>query len=140
MTSFNVIILAGHLTRDPETRYTQNGTAIADTGIAVNRVWKTDSGEKREEAMFIDLAFWGRQAEVAAEYLRKGSPVLIEGELRLDTWDDKQTGQKRSRHRVTVKTMQMLGGKTEGSQHPSTGQQSPPRSAPSPQRPRDPDG
>src|SRR5213596_211651 len=109
MASFNKVILLGNLTRDPEVRYTPKGSAVCDLGIAVNRVYTTDSGEKREEATFVDVTFWGRTAEVAGEYLKKGRPVFIEGRLQLDTWDDKQSGQKRSKLKVIGETMQMLG-------------------------------
>jgi single stranded DNA-binding protein (ssb) len=111
MASFNKVILLGNLTRDPEVRYTPKGSAVADLGIAVNRQYTLDSGEKREEVTFIDVTFWGRTAEVAGEYLKKGRPVFIEGRLQLDTWDDKQSGQKRSKLKVIGETMQMLGSR-----------------------------
>ncbi len=103
-------MLMGNLTRDPEIKYTPKGTAVADISLAVNRVYSTDTGEKREETTFVDVELWGRQAEVAGEYLKKGSPACIEGRLKLETWDDKQTGQKRSRIRVVGETLQLLGG------------------------------
>ena len=108
MASFNKVILLGNLTRDPEVRYTPKGSAVCDLGIAVNRVYTTDSGEKREEATFVDVTLWGRTAEIAGEYLKKGRPVFIEGRLQLDSWDDKQTGQKRSKLKVIGETMQLL--------------------------------
>ena len=111
MASFNKVILLGNLTRDPEVRYTPKGSAVADLGIAVNRQYTLESGEKREEVTFVDVTFWGRTAEVAGEYLKKGRPVFIEGRLQLDTWDDKQSGQKRSRLKVIGETMQMLGAR-----------------------------
>src|SRR6266571_4205986 len=114
MASFNKVILLGNLTRDPEVRYTPKGSAVCDLGIAVNRVYTTDSGEKREEVTFVDVTFWGRTAEVAGEYLKKGRPVFIEGRLQLDTWDDKQSGQKRSKLKVIGETMQLIGGRTAG--------------------------
>src|SRR6266702_4986631 len=114
MASFNKVILLGNLTRDPEVRYTPKGSAVCDLGVAVNRVYTTDSGEKREEATFVDVTFWGRTAEVAGEYLKKGRPVFIEGRLQLDTWDDKQSGQKRSKLKVIGETMQMLGSPRGG--------------------------
>ncbi len=104
----------GNLTRDPEIKYTPKGTAVADLALAVNRVYSTDQGERREETTFVDVELWGRQAEIAGEYLKKGRPVYIEGRLKLDTWDDKQTGQKRSKMRVVGETLQLLGGR-EGS-------------------------
>jgi single-strand DNA-binding protein len=114
MASFNKVILLGNLTRDPEVRYTPKGSAVADLGIAVNRQYTLENGEKREEVTFVDVTFWGRTAEVAGEYLKKGRPVFIEGRLQLDTWDDKQSGQKRSRLKVIGETMQMLGSRGGG--------------------------
>ncbi len=114
MASFNKVLLLGNLTRDPEVRYTPKGSAVCDLGIAVNRVYTTDSGEKREEATFVDVTLWGRTAEVAGEYLKKGRPVFIEGRLQLDSWDDKQTGQKRSKLKVIGEGMQLLGGGRPG--------------------------
>jgi single-strand DNA-binding protein len=111
MASFNKVLLLGNLTRDPEVRYTPKGSAVADLGIAVNRQYTLDSGEKREEVTFVDVTFWGRTAEVAGEYLKKGRPVFIEGRLQLDTWDDKQSGQKRSKLKVIGEMMQMLGSR-----------------------------
>ena len=112
--SFNKVFLLGNLTRDPEVRYTPKGSAVADLGIAVNRVYTLDSGEKREEVTFVDVTLWARLAEIAGEYLKKGRPVFIEGRLQLDSWDDKQTGQKRSRLRVIGETMQLLGSRQGG--------------------------
>jgi single-strand DNA-binding protein len=109
MASFNKVILLGNLTRDPEVRYTPKGTAVTDLGLAVNRTYTADNGEKREEVTFVDVTFWGRTAEVAGEYLKKGRPVFVEGRLQLDTWDDKQSGQKRSKLKVIGENMQMLG-------------------------------
>src|ERR1041385_4282360 len=109
MASFNKVILLGNLTRDPEVRYTPKGSAVCDLGLAVNRVYTLDSGEKREEVTYVDVVLWARLAEIAGEYLKKGRPVFIEGRLQLDTWDDKQSGQKRSKLRVIGENMQMLG-------------------------------
>src|SRR5881398_2306192 len=114
MASFNKVILLGNLTRDPEVRYTPKGSAVADLGIAVNRQYTFENGEKREEVTFVDVTFWGRTAEVAGVYLKKGRPVFIEGRLQLDTWDDKQSGQKRSKLKVIGETMQMLGSPRSG--------------------------
>ena len=100
MASFNKVILLGNLTRDPEVRYTPKGSAVCDLGIAVNRVYTTEGGERREEVTFVDVVLWARLAEIAGEYLRKGRPVFIEGRLQMDSWDDKQTGQKRTKLRV----------------------------------------
>jgi single-strand DNA-binding protein len=114
MASFNKVILLGNLTRDPEVRYTPKGSAVCDLGIAVNRVYTTDSGEKREEVTFVEVVLWARLAEIAGEYLKKGRPVFIEGRLQMDSWDDKQTGQKRTRLRVVGESMQLLGGRPGG--------------------------
>jgi single-strand DNA-binding protein len=114
MASFNKVILLGNLTRDPEVRYTPKGSAVCDLGIAINRSYTLDSGEKREEVTYVDVVLWARLAEIAGEYLKKGRPVFIEGRLQLDTWDDKQSGQKRSKLRVIGETMQLLGGRPPG--------------------------
>src|SRR3954452_21202024 len=114
MASFNKVILLGNLTRDPEVRYTPKGSAVCDLGIAINRSYTLDSGEKREEVTFVDVVLWARLAEIAGEYLKKGRPVFIEGRLQLDTWDDKQSGQKRSKLRVIGETMQLLGSRPAG--------------------------
>jgi single-strand DNA-binding protein len=114
MASFNKVILLGNLTRDPEVRYTPKGSAVCDLGIAVNRVYTTEGGEKREEVTFVDVVLWARLAEIAGEYLRKGRPVFIEGRLQMDSWDDKQTGQKRTKLRVVGESMQLLGGRPGG--------------------------
>src|SRR5882762_9813466 len=119
MASYNKVFLLGNLTRDPEVRYTPKGSAVADLGIAVNRQYTLDTGEKREEVTFVDVTFWGRTAEVAGEYLKKGRPVFIEGRLQLDTWDDKQSGQKRSKLKVIGETMQMLGSPRGGGGAPA---------------------
>jgi single-strand DNA-binding protein len=141
MANLNRVLLIGNLTRDPEVRYTPKGTAVADIGIAINRIYSGDDGEKKEETTFVDVTLWGRQAEVAQEYLKKGRQVFIEGRLQLDTWDDKQTGQKRSRLRVVAENMQMLGSRGDsepGSTAPGTQRRTAP---PPPQRqaPKDPD-
>jgi single-strand DNA-binding protein len=116
MASFNKVMLLGNLTRDPEVKYTPKGSAVADIGLAVNRTYTTDGGEKREETTFVDVTMWGRQAEIAGEYLKKGRPLFVEGRLQLDTWDDKQTGQKRSKLRVVCENFQMLGSRDGGSE------------------------
>src|SRR5246500_2037388 len=114
MASFNKVILLGNLTRDPEVRYTPKGSAVCDLGLAVNRNYTLESGEKREEVTFVDVVLWSRLAEIAGEYLRKGRPVFIEGRLQMDSWDDKQTGQKRTKLRVVSESMQLLGGRPGG--------------------------
>ena len=114
MASFNKVILVGNLTRDPELRYTPKGLAIAKVGLAVNRNWTSETGEKKEEVTFVDVDIFGRTAENVAQYMRKGRPILIEGRLRLDQWDDKQTGQKRSKLGVVGEVVQFLGSPTGG--------------------------
>lgn len=114
MASFNKVILVGNLTRDPEVRYTPKGSAVCDLGLAVNRQYSLEGGEKREEVTFVDVVLWARLAEIAGEYLKKGRPVLIEGRLQLDSWDDKQSGQKRTKLRVVGETMQLLGSRQGG--------------------------
>src|SRR4030088_1493884 len=114
MANLNRVLLIGNLTRDPEIRYTPKGTAVADIGLAVNRVFTGEDGEKREEVTFVDVVLWSRLAEIAEQYLKKGRPVFIEGRLQLDSWDDKQTGQKRSKLRVIGENMQMLGSRQGG--------------------------
>lgn len=146
MASFNKVILLGNLTRDPEVRYTPKGTAVTDLGLAVNRTYTADNGEKREEVTFVDVTFWGRTAEVAGEYLKKGRPVFVEGRLQLDSWDDKQSGQKRTKLKVIGENMQMLGaprggGSGGGDEESSGGSRSsrpaPPPKASSPSQPDD---
>lgn len=116
MPSFNKVILAGNLTRDPELRYTPKGTAVAKIALAINRTWKDESGQQKEEVTFVDVDAFGRQAEVISQYLKKGRPILVEGRLKLDQWDDKQTNQKRSRLGVVLESFQFLdsGGTREG--------------------------
>ncbi|MBX3744307.1 MAG: single-stranded DNA-binding protein [Verrucomicrobiae bacterium] len=114
MASFNKVILLGNLTRDPELRFTPKGQAVARIGLAVNRSYKTESGESREEVTFIDVDAWGKQAELIGQYLRKGSPLFVEGRLKLDQWDDKNTGQKVSKLRVVMEGFQFVGGPRSG--------------------------
>lgn len=110
---FNKIILVGNLTRDIELKYAQGGSAIANTAIATSRKF-TVNGEKKEETCFVDITFFGRSGEVANQYLRKGSKILVEGRLKFDQWVDQTNGQKRSKHSVIVETMQMLDSRSEG--------------------------
>jgi len=147
---FNKVILIGNLTRDVELRYLPSGQALAKCGIATNRRFKDASGMQKDETMFIDFTVWGRSAEVANQYLKKGSRVLLEGRLTLEQWTD-QSGQKRSRHSITVENLKMLDRKGDnegyGQQPPAQGgysepaapsynQQQPNRSAPAqPQQP-----
>jgi single-strand DNA-binding protein len=141
MASFNKVILLGNLTRDPEVRYTPKGTAVTELGMAVNRVYTAENGEKREETTFVDVTLWGRTAEIAGEYLKKGRPVFIEGRLQLDTWDDKQSGQKRSKLKVVGEGLQLIGsrpggaggggGNEEGPGAPRSNKPAPPKAVPS---------
>ena len=108
MASFNKVIIAGNLTRDPEMRYTPKGTAIARFGIATNRKWKTETGETKEEVTFVDIDAFGRQAEVIAQYMKKGRPLLVEGRLKLDEWEDKNTHQKVSKLRVVLESFSFI--------------------------------
>ncbi len=115
MASFNRVILMGNLTRDPQVRYIPSGTAVAELGLAINRTWFDKSAnQKKEDVTFVDVTVWGRQAEIAGEYLAKGRSVLIEGRLQLDTWQDKETGQNRSKLKVVCENMTMVGGRNDG--------------------------
>ncbi len=109
MASYNRVVLVGNLTRDPELRYIPSGTAVTEVGLAVNDRRKNASGEWIDETTFVDITLWGRQAEIASEYLNKGSSVLIEGRLKLDTWE--KDGKKNSKLRVVGERMQMLGSR-----------------------------
>ena len=109
MASFNKVILIGNITRDIQVRYIASGTAVAEIGLAINRKTKD-----KDETTFVDVTLWGRTAEVANEYAKKGDPLLVEGRLQLDTWDDKETGQKRSKLRVVGESIQLLGSRTSG--------------------------
>lgn len=132
MASFNRVILVGNLTRDVELRYTPQGTAVTEIGLAVNdRVKRND--EWVDETTFVDITLWARTAEVASEYLSKGSPVLIEGRLKLDSWEDKNDGKKRYKLRVVGERMQMLGGRKSGGE--SYGQADPAASSADPPAP-----
>lgn len=119
MASFNKTILMGNLTRDPETKYLPAGTAVGSISLAVNRTWfdKT-TNQRKEEVTFVDVTLWGKDAEIAGEYLAKGRSVLIEGRLTMETWDDKATGQKRSKLKVTCERLVLCGdrGERPGSQ------------------------
>jgi single-strand DNA-binding protein len=116
MANFNKVLLMGNLTRDPEVRYTPKGTAVATLGLAVNEYYTTAAGEQKEETIFVDIDVWGRQAETAGQYLAKGRPVFVEGRLRLDSWDDKETGQKRSKLKVVALRIQFLGAPRGGAE------------------------
>lgn len=109
MAYLNKVFLIGNLTRDPELRTTPKGTAVCQFGIAVSRQFKDESGATREEATFVDVEAWGKQGELVAKYLSKGSPAMVEGRLRFDQWEDKQSGQKRSKLKVVLENVQFLG-------------------------------
>ncbi|HRE05105.1 MAG TPA: single-stranded DNA-binding protein [Opitutaceae bacterium] len=109
MASLNKVFLIGNLTRDPELRVTPKGTAICQFGLAVNRQFKDDSGATRDETTFVDIEAWGKQGELVSKYLGKGSQCMVEGRLKLDQWEDKASGQKRSRLKVVLDNVQFLG-------------------------------
>jgi single-strand DNA-binding protein len=115
MANLNKVMLIGNVTRDPEIKYTPKGSAVTDLGIAVNRVFTPEGGERREETTFVDVTLWGRQAEIAGEYCKKGRSIYIEGRLQLDSWEDKTSGQKRSKLRVVGENFQLLGPRPGGS-------------------------
>lgn len=121
MASLNKVMLIGNLTRDPEVRYTPKGSAVCDIGLAVNRSYVTDNGEKVEEVTFVDITLWNKTAELAGKYLHKGRPVYIEGRLQMDTWEDRQTGQKRQRLKVIGDQMQFLGSPQGGGERSGVG-------------------
>ena len=133
---YQKIIIAGYLTRDIEMNYAQSGTAIANTAIATSRKYKSQSGEQKEEVLFVDLTFFGRTAEIANQYLRKKSKVLVDGRLKLDQWTAKD-GSRRSKHSVTVESLQMLGNKDDA-QSPSEPRQQSTYTAPQQTQPNTP--
>jgi single-strand DNA-binding protein len=114
MANFNKVIIAGNLTRDPELRYTPKGTAVARITLAVNRTWKSESGESKEEVSFVDVDVWGRQAEVIGQYMKKGRPLLVEGRLKQDTWEDKNTKQKQSKLKVVLESFSFIDSNRGG--------------------------
>lgn len=135
MASLNKVLLIGNLTRDPEVRYTPKGSAVCDIGLAMNRKYKLDNGQTAEEVTFVDVVLWAKLAELAGKYLAKGRPVLIEGRMQTQSWEDKQTGQKRSRIIVVGETMQFLGSKPATDSAPPA--ESPPSEPPPPSDPED---
>jgi len=140
MASFNKVVLVGNLTRDPELRYTPKGTAIAKVGLAVNHKWRNEAGETKEEVTFVDIEVWGRTAENVGQYMRKGSSMLVEGRLKLETWDDKQTNQKRSKMLVVGETVQFLGSPRGGEGVPAEPRSSRPVAAKPPAAAEESDG
>lgn len=139
MPNLNKVMLMGNLTRDPELRYTPKGQAVTDVGLAVNRKYKVEN-ETREEVTFVDVTFWGKQAEVVCQWMKKGRPLYVEGRLQMDSWDDKQTGKKMYKMRIVGEDFQFLGGPKEGGSGGSGGGDSDhddaPRSSRPPQRPQ----
>jgi len=124
MAYLNKVFLIGNLTRDPELRVTPKGTSICQFGIAVNRQFKDESGATRDETTFVDIEAWGKQGELVSKYLTKGSLAMVEGRLKLDQWDDKTSGQKRSKMKVVLDNVQFLstlGGPGGGGGAPAGG-------------------
>lgn len=113
MASFNKVILIGNLTRDPEVKSLPKGTAVCNISMAVNRRWKNDAGEEKEEVYFADCKAFGRQAETIGQYVKKGHPLMVEGRLTREEWDDKKTGEKKSATRIMIETFQFLKGRDE---------------------------
>jgi single-strand DNA-binding protein len=111
MAYLNKVFIIGNLTRDPELRVTPKGTAICQFGIAVNRQYKDESGATRDETTFVDVEAWGKQGELVSKYLSKGSLAMVEGRLKLDQWEDKQSGQKRSKLKVVLDNVQFLSSR-----------------------------
>ena len=135
MANFNKVILAGNLTRDPELRYLPKGTAVARIGMAINRTWKNEAGETKEEATFVDVEAFGRQAEVIGQYMRKGRPFLVEGRLKLDQWEDKNTHQKQSKLKVVLEGFSFIdtkGADSGAAAPPSAARSAAPSRAPEP--------
>jgi len=114
MGAVNKVFLMGNLTRDPEVRYLPAGTAVCEFGMAVNRKYQTKDGQKHDDTCFVDVTMWGKRGAVIAEYFKKGDPIYVEGRLNYDSWDDKQTGKKRSKLTVVAENFEFLGGKGEG--------------------------
>ena len=114
MANLNKVMLIGNLTRDPELRVTPKGTAICQFGLAINRTFKDESGATRDETTFVDIEAWGKQGETIGKYVTKGRPLFVEGRLKLDSWDDKTTGQKRSKLKIVLENFQFLGGREGG--------------------------
>jgi len=124
--NFNKCLIGGHLTRDPELRYTTTGTAIAKFGVATSRYWNNDAGERKEETLFADVDAFGKTAEVISQYFKKGKPIFIEGRLKLDQWEDKNTHQKQSKLRIVLESFSFVENKGAGDAPAA------PRSAPQP--------
>lgn len=123
MSSINRVMLLGNLTRDPEIRQTNKGQSVGDLSIAVNRSWSGEDNQRHEEVTFVDITVWGRNAENAEKYLKKGRSIFVEGRLQLDTWEDKETGQKRSRMRVVAERLQFMNDGASDKRHSSSSEQ-----------------
>lgn len=119
MANLNKVMLIGNLVADPELRYTPKGTAVTDLRLAVNRVRSNEQGQRQEETTYLDVTLWARQAEIACQYLNKGRAVFIEGRLQTETWEDKNSGQKRSKLKIVGENMQFIGGGGGGSRSES---------------------
>lgn len=130
MPSLNKVLLMGNLTRDPELRVTPKGTPICQFSLAINRKFKMESGESREEVIYVDIEAWGKQGETIAKYVTKGRPLFVEGRLRLDQWEDKNTKEKRSRMKVVLETFEFLGDGRAGGAGPAPGGESAPGASP----------
>lgn len=134
MAQLNKVFLMGNLTRDPELRYTPGGSAVTDLGLAVNRSWTSKDGERKEDTLFIDVTVWDRQAETCCQYLKKGRPIHVEGSLKMESWEDKTTGEKRSKIKVLADRVQFLDRRDESGSGMSEGDSAPPAREPSPRR------
>lgn len=137
MANLNKVFLIGNLTRDPELRYTPQGSAICDLGLAINRQYTTNDGAKKEEVCFVDITAWGRQAETCNRFVKKGSQIFVEGRLKLDSWQDKETGKNRSKLNVVAERIQFLSGSGAGRQQDDAHdeqQQQQPYQKPAPQQ------
>ena len=132
MASFNKVILVGNLTRDIELKYLPKGTAVCNLSLAVNRRWKTEAGEEKEDVYFAECKAFGKQAETIAQYVKKGHPMMVEGRLTREEWDDKKTGEKRSTTRIMIETFQFLKGRDEGTAPAPRRESTPAAAAPKP--------
>jgi single-strand DNA-binding protein len=132
MPNLNEVRLMGNVTRDIELRHTQSGTVLCDVGLAITRRLKVDSGEKKEETVFVDVTLWGRQAEIAAEYVKKGDPLFVSGRLHLDRWTDKQSNQERTKLKVVGEGIQLLTRPQKAAAAPAKGNARPAPAKPSP--------
>jgi single-strand DNA-binding protein len=138
VSNFNKVYLMGNLTRDPELRYAPKGTATAKIAMAINRKYRTESGEDREDVTFVDIEAWGKQAETISQYCKKGRPLFVEGRLKLDQWDDKTTGQKRSALKVMLEHFQFIGGRPADTESAPSKPVRPATPAPQPQEDEEP--